>query len=117
LELAGICLAAPYFQLKDRRLLDKLKPLTAVIEKLSPFKELPMGNGNDKLHLKQLRQDPMHFGSKISPNNIKVNESALNRFKSEEIVSKVSHPTLILTCGKDNVVCNKEIQWFSENLN
>ena len=106
MDFAGVCLVAPYFALHDPRMMERLKPAIQMFGKVSPNKEIPMGEKVKKKHLEQVRSDPLYYGSTITPNNILVNDQAMQAFSADRIASKMKAPTLLVLGGKDTVVSN-----------
>ena len=88
-----------------------------MFEKISPDKQLDMSDRKEaKLHLKEMKQDPLNIGSKITPSNILVNERGFEIIEKEKIFDKVETPTLVLKGGKDKVVCNNKIDEFFKQI-
>ena len=77
LKYDGVCVAAPYFDLYDKEMLNKLKAMVKVLNAVSPNKMLPFGGKNIKAHLQQWKGDELHLGDHISPHNILENEKAM----------------------------------------
>ena len=47
----GLCFIAPYFDVYDRRLLDKLEPIVKMIVKVTPDKKINIQDRPPKRHL------------------------------------------------------------------
>lgn len=106
----GICFVAPYFDVYDRRLLDKLEPVVKMIYKVTPDKKVNIADRAPKRHLEQWMNDPINQGSTASPHNIMQNIKVMRDIKEKGIMTSNYTPSLVIRGGKDTVVCNKAIQ-------
>ena len=56
----GICFIAPYFEVHDRRLLDKLEPIVKMMVKVTPDKQINIRDKPPSRHLEQWMNDPIN---------------------------------------------------------
>ena len=107
----GAIYSVPYFDVHDKNMLEKMRPLVEMVKAVSPDKALPL-NWPSKKHLEEWLRDDLEQGSSISPHNLEVNDRAFAAFKQERIPERITNPTLILRSGLDKVVSNSKIDEF-----
>ena len=66
----GTCFIAPYFDVYDRRILDKLEPVVKMIYKITPDRLINIQDKPPKRHLEQWMQDPINLSATASPHNV-----------------------------------------------
>lgn len=118
MKYAGVCLAVPYFAMKDPKLLDSIRPVVKTMAKVTPNKSIQIfDHTKAKRHLREWYNEPANqLGSYVSPHNVIQNDLAMQKTKTDKLFEKMTPPTLILRCGLDKVVDNKAIQEYFETI-
>lgn len=89
LKYDGLCLLAPFYNFKDKSLIEKMRPLLQMMGNVSPDKMFPAsGNSSAKMHMKEWNEDPLNMGSMITPHNILQIEKALKTLDSDMVFQK-----------------------------
>merc|ERR1712086_744337 len=92
MDYAGVCLTVPYFAMKDKQLLERLRPVAQVMSRVSPNQSIPLRDGKPvKKHLQEWINDPLHLGTTVTP-------------------------SLVIRAGNDDLVDNKAIQDFFRTI-
>ena len=68
----GAILTVPYFDMKNKRLLEKLQPFISAANLVSPDKSISMRLSEIRPHVKEWKEDPMNLGAQITPHNVMV---------------------------------------------
>ena len=108
----------PFFELYDKSMIEKVRPLLQMMGKVTPDKLFPLkGSETPKMHMKEWNEDHLNLGFSITPHNILQNDKAMKLLDSENIFEKQTIPsTLVIRAGKDKVVCNKKIEEMYDTL-
>jgi len=117
MDYAGACLTVPYFGMKDKQLLERLRPVAQVMSRVSPNQSIPLRDGKPvKKHLQEWINDPLHLGTAVTPHNLVQNDAMMQRLASERIAERTTTPSLLIRAGGDDLVDNKAIQDFFRTI-
>lgn len=85
----GHCMLTPFFDLYDKSMIEKVRPLLQMMEKVTPDKMFPMkGSEPSKMHMKEWHEDHLNLGFSITPHNILQNDKAMKMLSTDKIFEK-----------------------------
>ena len=109
----GMTLYAPFMKLgfEQQQQFNKLKPYAKILNMIAPTWKLPFSSKEMPSHLQHWRDDPRDKGAQICAQNVIATDKAIMRLH-KEILPNVNTPFLLITGGRDTVICNETIQRF-----